>query len=173
MASDHRGGPTDGSHDGPLPGSARRVRSPVDRCRCRSRAASVRRVRHRHRPDMSDHGPRHPRSLRGLQTLARSTARPARHLVADHDLASPRTAAHLLRTHHRMGLQRRPSPGPDLRGRLPQPRRTPPEVPRRPHRREVHGRPRDRPEPAPTTDGRDSPAPESDTENCPASTTTP
>ena len=66
----------------------------------------------------------------------------------------PGHGAHVLRADHRLGLPRRAPAGADLRRGHPQSRRAAAEVPRRPHRREVHGHPGRRPQPAPPAHGR-------------------
>ena len=119
MGPDRPTGPENGGHDDPLPGSARGVGPALHRDRGRPDVAAVRRVRHRQRPGLSDHSPGDARPLRGLQPVAGAPARPARHPGPVHHLEPARTAPHVHRADHRVGLRRRRGRSPDLFGDFP------------------------------------------------------
>ena len=92
---------------------------------------------HRHTAPL----PGQPQRDRGLQGVARRPARQRRSTaISEHTTPTTPDTTCLLRTDHRVGMDRRPNPQPDHRTRHPTTPRTPAPIPRRPRRSQADGR---------------------------------
>ena len=132
-----------GGDDAGLSGSDNGVNAALDSPLCRGRPADLRRVLDRSRPGAELRRRYRPVTCRSVQALATGPARPNRQAVQRVVVPAADVAAEdVLHSHHRMGMERRPSPRPDLLRGRPKARRVTPEIPRRRRLRDVHASPR-------------------------------
>ncbi len=141
-------GPADGGHHGPLPGSTRRLGPSRPRSGPPSSNCALRRSDHRGRPRRARPWPRSSivtsRRTRPGWPLGRARRESPSTTTISHRLGSLRTFFERIID---WDYDDAPSRSLIFPGDFPQARRAVAQVPRRPHRREIHGRPRDRPDP--------------------------